>query len=906
MKPIVVLGICILLTIMPVGISTCDCENDDNNESSWLTLEDIENLQERGKREGWTFTVGVNSATSRSISELCGLIEPENWWEDADFDPMNPTLDIPDEYDWRDYDGVTSVKNQGSCGSCWAFGTVGPLECNILIKDGIEVDLSEQWLVSCNSDGWSCGGGWWAHNYHQFKTDPCGGTGAVLEEYFPYQARNLPCDCPYPHDYLIDDWSFVGMGQGIPSVSSIKQAIMQYGPVSVAIAVDSAFGGYSGGVFNHDSSASINHAVVLVGWDDNQGENGVWYLRNSWGPGWGEDGYMRIEYGKCQVGYAACYVDYPGQPKVLMSLPEGSPEYVSAGSYSPVLVKIEEVTDNVVPGSETLNYRINSGSYQTSPLIPLGDGFYEAILPPLGCGDRVDYYLSIEGLDTGTIYKPHNAPSDKYRSSVGERVTIIEDNFENDNGWTVVNDDFITDGQWELGIPAGGGDRGDPPNDYDGSGKCYLTANRDGDSDVDNGATTLISPSFDLTGLDQILIHYALWYTNSYSPDNPDEEDYFNVFLSDDDGENYLLADTIGPDGTHGWFEYEIALGDLINPSNQVKILFEVSDQDESSLIEAAIDAFSISIFDCVEHQPPENPDAPTGPTNGFINQDYEFCFDGVVDPNGDNVFYQFIWGEGGTSQWYGPYPSGTQEICMTYSWSNGGDFAVRVRAKDTEEAITDWSAPLNVVINSAPLEPDKPTGPSTGKTNTQYTFQAETIDPDGEDVSYLFDWGDGTNSGWTSYVDSGEEVERTKKWNSGGLFQVKVKAKDTHGQESDWSNIHTIKITSPKPKLSIGPVTGGNGITVKVENSGDVTASGVTCTIFVNGGLFVIPNRINENIGTLSPGESVDVKKMVFGLGLGIFSTTPKILVTVSSSVGGSVEYSETAKIVGTRVTIL
>ncbi len=100
--------------------------------------------------------------------------------------------DLPDAFDWRDVDGVTSVKNQASCGSCWAFGTVGPLECNIKIKDGIEVDLSEQWLVSCNRDGWGCGGGWWAHDYHEWKDDPCDGVGAVLEEYFPYQALDLP------------------------------------------------------------------------------------------------------------------------------------------------------------------------------------------------------------------------------------------------------------------------------------------------------------------------------------------------------------------------------------------------------------------------------------------------------------------------------------------------------------------------------------------------------------------------------------------------------------------------------------------------------------------------------------------------------------------------------------------
>jgi hypothetical protein len=209
------------------------------------------------------------------------------------------------------------VKDQDGCGSCWAFGTVAPLECNILIKDHKEVDLSEQWLVSCNQNGWGCNGGWWAHDYHQWKMDRFNGTGAVLEEEFPYEARDVPCDGPYHHPYVMDSWHYIGWSQGVAPTESIKQAIMTYGPVSVGCAVTEAFGAYTEGVFNeNDPHAQINHAVALVGWDDSQGANGVWFLRNSWGSWWGEEGYMRIEYGVCKVGYGACYVNYPARTKV--------------------------------------------------------------------------------------------------------------------------------------------------------------------------------------------------------------------------------------------------------------------------------------------------------------------------------------------------------------------------------------------------------------------------------------------------------------------------------------------------------------------------------------------------------------------------------------------------------------
>ena len=318
-KKILVFGIIVLFigaSIVP-GMSkntqrTDNIPNNETTETRGLSSEDIAALQKQAETEGWTFTVGENSATKRPLDELCGLVEPKEWWVDARFDPCTSAGDLPSTFDWRTLGGCTPIKDQGSCGSCWAFATVGSLECNIKIRDGITVDLSEQWLVDCNSNSWSCNGGWFAHDYHMWKADFCGDTGAVLEQNCPYLERDSICRCPYQHDYLIDYWAYIGSSYGIPSASDIKQAIMTYGPVSVAVYISPAFRAYSGGVFNSHSSGSINHCVVLVGWDDTQGTEGVWFLRNSWGTDWGEDGYMRIGYDCCSVGYAACYVDYPG------------------------------------------------------------------------------------------------------------------------------------------------------------------------------------------------------------------------------------------------------------------------------------------------------------------------------------------------------------------------------------------------------------------------------------------------------------------------------------------------------------------------------------------------------------------------------------------------------------------
>ena len=163
-----------------------------------------------------------------------------------------------------------------------------------------------------------CGGGSHSESLKYLRCngleDPCGDSGAVLESDFPYQADdppNVPCGCPYPHPYCLADWGFAYGGGGVPPVADVKQAIVTYGPVAVSVYANWAFQTYGGGVFNAcENDQGTNHAVVLVGWDDNQGTDGVWILRNSWGSGWGQGGYMLIEYGCSVVGIGACWSYY--------------------------------------------------------------------------------------------------------------------------------------------------------------------------------------------------------------------------------------------------------------------------------------------------------------------------------------------------------------------------------------------------------------------------------------------------------------------------------------------------------------------------------------------------------------------------------------------------------------------
>jgi inhibitor of cysteine peptidase len=203
---------------------------------------------------------------------------------------------LPAQFSWLAQNKCTPVKNQGSCGSCWAFAAVGSFEAAIKIKDGVTRDIAEQWLVNCTQSG--CGGGWCPDKMFQTY-------GAVYEADVPYKAANGTCKPSYTYHEKITSYKEVATS---PTVDQIKQAIYTYGPVWACIAAGSNFSRYKSGVLTASDAGSINHAIVLAGWDD---ATGSWVLRNSWGTSWGENaGHMRIKYGICKVGYRATYVNY--------------------------------------------------------------------------------------------------------------------------------------------------------------------------------------------------------------------------------------------------------------------------------------------------------------------------------------------------------------------------------------------------------------------------------------------------------------------------------------------------------------------------------------------------------------------------------------------------------------------
>ena len=198
-------------------------------------------------------------------------------------------------FDWSDpaKSYVTAVRNQGSCGSCWAFAAAAALESYALIKTnqvGQEVNLSEQVLVSCSGAG-SCGGGsiGSASNYIRDK-------GLPQEGCFPYTATNNVCGSAcytYQSDtWRIQSWAYVATTS--VSVEAIKNALVTYGPLVTTMDVYADFFSYRTGIYSYASGAyQGGHAILIVGYDD---AAQCFKAKNSWGTGWGEAGYFRIAY----------------------------------------------------------------------------------------------------------------------------------------------------------------------------------------------------------------------------------------------------------------------------------------------------------------------------------------------------------------------------------------------------------------------------------------------------------------------------------------------------------------------------------------------------------------------------------------------------------------------------------
>lgn len=289
----------------------------------------INELREKIEANGYHFTVNTNWVFNLPSSEKRALLSrrmtsvmPDPSETAGPLAQKRATRALPSSFDWRDVNGhayIGSIRNQGNCGSCYAFGASAAAECTYNFAMGLydanAVDFSESFIIWClstmspySSHFSGCDGA----DYSYSELSAITTEGISYESAFPYADTPTACGTHWNDPRVtFDSWHRIACGD----ITAIKTAIMTYGAVDAAVYVGSAFSAYSGGIYNDANTACngspcsytpSNHAIALIGWNDANG--GYWILRNSWGTGWGESGYMRIAYDAAGVACAACYL----------------------------------------------------------------------------------------------------------------------------------------------------------------------------------------------------------------------------------------------------------------------------------------------------------------------------------------------------------------------------------------------------------------------------------------------------------------------------------------------------------------------------------------------------------------------------------------------------------------------
>jgi hypothetical protein len=202
----------------------------------------------------------------------------------------------PENFDWREKGVVSNVKDQGICGSCWAFSAIGNIESQYAIKKGKILEFSEQQLVDCDKVDQGCNGGLMEDAYKYLET-----SGVMTEADYAYHGLAGRCN----FDTTKVQAKVTGYQYAAKNEEEIKQALFENGPFAIAINA-TPLQYYLGGILNPwfkwiCNPKALNHGVLLVGYGVENNKE-YWIVKNSWGRAWGEKGYFRIIRGKNACG----------------------------------------------------------------------------------------------------------------------------------------------------------------------------------------------------------------------------------------------------------------------------------------------------------------------------------------------------------------------------------------------------------------------------------------------------------------------------------------------------------------------------------------------------------------------------------------------------------------------------
>jgi C1A family cysteine protease len=335
-------------------------------------------------------------------------------------------------FDWRSYQGsdwMTPIKDQGGCGSCWAFSAVGVSEAAHNIADNnpnLDKNLAEQYLVSdCSSSG-NCCGGWHSSALQYIRDDGipdescmsyvdgggCSCGGGTCDSNCMYRTGSSCSDRTCSN--RCGDWSsrleyIASTGYVSSNPQTIKQALVDIGPLAVAMGIGSDYGGYwDGDIYRCTSDSGANHSVAIVGYDD---AGGYWWVRNSWGTGWGANGYFKLGYGECYVEQSVYYAVaassvgdsyelddtwdqanwiYDGSSQTHSIVPTGDVDWVkfSLSAQSEVVIETSGVS------GDTRMWLYDTNLYELEYNDDGGSGWFS----------RIDRLCRVDALPAGTYY----------------------------------------------------------------------------------------------------------------------------------------------------------------------------------------------------------------------------------------------------------------------------------------------------------------------------------------------------------------------------------------------------------------------------------------------------------------------------------------------------------------------
>ncbi len=199
-------------------------------------------------------------------------------------------------------------------------------------------------------------------------------------------------------------------------------------------------------------------------------------------------------------------------------------------------------------------------------------------------------------------------------------------------------------------------------------------------------------------------------------------------------------------------------------------------------------------IFAERHNNPPEIPITPIGNAIGVPAASYSYSTF-AVDPDGDHVKCTLDWGDGTKS--YTSLINSGETANANHNWGKAGTYKIRAIATDNKGASSPWSDSLDITINTPPRKPKTPLGPISGRPGTSYNYAVSAQDPDGDQMSYTLDWGDGKES-ITDFLVSGARASANHTWSKAGTYQIRVIAIDEKGDSSEWSEAQNVIINSP------------------------------------------------------------------------------------------------------------